>query len=209
MPPALRRLHQSLKQQLGRPSGELRATVGVRLLDGALQHREQDRHVVELQVLANDTGSPGRLERPGQLLQGTLAQEAEKVLALGSTAQNSQQPGGTRLLEHDLVNQLQERPRIIGSDRRLVGEMLQALFVYRHRQQAAFGEVPIQRRLAYTGALRDTIQGHVGSLDGQELDEGPEDRLAVALGIAPSARGCLFQTPGTSFWRCKCGLHST
>jgi hypothetical protein len=74
-------------------------------------------------------------------------------------------------------------------------EPRQTLFVNRFREQCPLREVTIERGLPDARALRYAVQGHGRAVCAQQVDKRVDERLTVALGVAP--------WPGT--WRVQAG----
>src|SRR6202011_4597032 len=120
-------LRNPLKHQLECSNGDFRATAGGRFLDGSLQHRKDNWDVVELHIGAHDAGRLRCVEWVGKQSQHAFPQVPQVALALRGSAQYAEEPRRARLFQNELLDQMAERPRITGVQRRQVVDVLQTL----------------------------------------------------------------------------------
>jgi hypothetical protein len=182
-------LTNPLEHKLECSQGDFRAAAAGRFVDGSLQHRKDNWDVGELHIGADEAGGLCRFEWVGKQSQDLLPQAPEVALALGGTPQHADEAGCERLFPDELLHQLKECVRITWMQRGQLVEVLQTCFIDSHGEVPAFWEVPVEGGLPHACATGDAIQGYVWPVTDEQLRKSREYRLAIALGIAPSACG--------------------
>ena len=182
-------LSNPLKHELERSKGDFRAAAGGRFRDGSLQHRKDNRDVVELHIGANEAGGLRCFEWVGKQAKHSFPQVPQVALAVRCTTQYAQQPRRACFFQNEPLDQLDEHTRITRMQIGQFVEVLQTLFIDSQGEQPAFREVPVERGLPHACATGDAIQRYVCSVTGEQLRKGRQYRLAIAFGIASSACG--------------------
>jgi hypothetical protein len=143
--------HEAPADGVGRALGDLRG-------EDALDHREEQAHVVDRHVGADPVARAGVVERAGEQGGGAALDRSEAGVARVRGVHGGEQPGGVDLQRADLGHQVLEQVlRGQGGDVQLQG--LDARGVDRLDQGGAVGEVPVEGAPADAGALGDAVEG--------------------------------------------------